>query len=113
MTSPYLNFAAALFSIPALNKHPITLMTIELAILATASHYHAVFILDSHNILAQKAGLKSEQTKDASEGKTPKGLLNSDAAIYEFARHVAQARGPVATEVWHKLKTVLEDCREK
>lgn len=112
MTSPYLNFATALTSIPAVNKYPITPMTIELAILATALHYHAVFILDSYVVLSQKAGLTTEHAKDASDGKTTNGLVELDAAIYEFAKCVAQARGPVASEVWDRLKAILEDCRK-
>lgn len=110
MTQPYLNFITTLTSIPSLKKRPITPLTLELIILATASQYQAAYCLDTHYDIAQKTGLTADQAKDAYDGRTPKGLRPLDTAVYEFARSLARTRGPVATEVWDRLKRVLKEC---
>lgn len=70
--------------------------------MATAHVFQAPYVIYAHKAisLSLPVPLTQDQVDDAAAGKTPKGLTEVEAAVYDFALEIAATKGVVKECVW-------------
>lgn len=90
---PYLNFAAAVNTLPY-----ITARERELTALATGFVTQTPYIVYAHKNIGMTMGLSQEQVDDAAEGKSPEALEEREKLVYDLALEMAKTSGKVTDE---------------
>lgn len=102
-TRPFFQIASELAKIPGLPQNAR-----ETAILATGSHYKAVYEIYAHERVAvANTDLNQEQVDMIKTGKKPTDLDEKCSAAFDVAIELVTKPGPLSKENWEKAEKAL------
>lgn len=90
---PFLHLASETIKHPAIKPR-----TGELAVLAIAAVYRALYVVYAHARIVSRAGLSDMEILSASKGEMSSGLSGEEAITFDTGLKLARGRGPLDEE---------------